>query len=150
MRFNLNNRVFWLSLVCAAALTACGGGGGGAADGSADAGNGGSPGTGGSTQTPGTPGTPAELNTAEYIGTWTGDTAVCLSSFPYGNYHYRLTTLVLAEKTAEVMNTAYNDAACTSKAGRVIERYNVSWSAGSVPNKRSIRPFIHGHPGTVR
>lgn len=128
---------FILTAACAAALTACGGGGSGS-DPATSATSASDTSTPIEAATPTTPTTPAEFNVAEYVGTWAGDASVCMSDFPYGNYFYRLTALVFAEKSAEATHTAYNDAACTSKAGRVIESYDVSWSAGSVTGKTNV------------
>ncbi|MCW8174002.1 hypothetical protein [Verminephrobacter aporrectodeae] len=116
-----------LATLCAAALTACGGSGGGS-----DA----------STDTGASPTAPGDFRVAEYVGTWTGDTTICKAGFPYSSkdkaYSYRMTSLMLAEKTVEVTYTAYTDAACMSKAGRLIEKYDASWSAGSAPGKTNV------------
>lgn len=110
-----------LTLACATALTACAGG---------------TSTYGGSS--PAAPATPAGLSVNEFLGAWAGNTTVCKSGFPYGNYFHRLTTLVLTEKGAEATQTAYTDAACTAKAGRVIEKYDVSWSGVSIAGKSNV------------
>lgn len=76
----------------------------------------------------------------EFLGTWTGDTSVCLNGFPYrgGKYYYRLSTLVIEEKTAKATHTAYTDSACSYKAGKVTDEYKLAWYDGSVSGKKNV------------
>ena len=122
-----------VSILCAAALVACGGGSNSSTSTSTTT----APATD-SVTTPDTTATPALFDVKEYAGTWKVDAPVCNSGFPYGDYWYALTELSLAEKEVVTTHTVYNDAACTSKAGRVKETFDPSWSLGSVSGKTNV------------
>lgn len=109
--------LFVLAALCAALLTACGG-----------------------KKSTSTTADDDEFKFEEYLGTWTGDTTVCRSGFPYrdGKYYFRLSTLVLEEKAARATHIAYTDKDCTYKAGKVVDDYKATWYTGSVSGKKNV------------
>lgn len=119
------------SLALAFALTACGGGGdsGPAADGASAGG-------------------PADIT--EYVGSWIRvDSDVCYAGFNYGPYWFKRDSFTYTSNTLEGKVTAYNDAACTSKAGRVIEKYNTSYTLANVAGKTNAIRFQATFAGSV-
>ena len=85
-------------------------------------------------------GTPAAgFDSTEFQGNWIRlDAANCYggpSGFAYGPYYYKNDRFTLTGTTAELVQTLYNDAACTSKAGKLTENYAATYAAGSVAEK---------------
>jgi len=79
------------------------------------------------------------LNTAEFLGTWHRmDVGSCFSTFSYGNYWFTADPIVITDTTLASTLTAYTDAACTLKAGKVTETYTVNFSQGSVAGKTNV------------
>lgn len=108
------------------ALAACGGGGGG--------------GDAPSASTLANSGTQASgFDSTEFQGNWIRlDAATCFggpSGFAYGPYYFKNDRFTLTGTTAEFVETLYNDAACTSKAGKLTENYAATYTAGSVAGK---------------
>jgi hypothetical protein len=120
MKFKAHHHARWISAILAATLTACGGGGGGGAEPATD--------TDGQTGTVEVA-SPAQLDPAEYMGTWIIDTTECRSGFAYGDYSYRFESLALTNQDATLTQIAYTDAACTMKAGKLVETFQAQWSA---------------------
>lgn len=133
MNFSNNLKMYALSMLCSAALVACGGGGGTT--------------TATDPATSDTTDTTTEFNVAEYVGTWKVDAPVCNSGFPYGNYWYALTELSFTEKEVATTHLVYDDAACTSKAGRVKEMFDATWTAGSVSGKTNVAKLKLAYTG---
>ena len=107
------------------ALVACGGGGGGTSGASTSANS--------STQVSG-------FDSTEFQGNWIRlDAASCyggpFGGFEYGPYYFKNDRLTFTATTAELVETLYNDAACTNKAGKLTENYAVAYSAGAVAGK---------------
>jgi len=105
------------------AIVACGGGGGDAP----------------SASTLTTSGTQSGFDSTEFLGNWIRlDAATCFggtSGFAYGPYYFKNDRLTITDTTAEFVETLYNDDACTSKAGKLTEKYAVTYAAGSVAGK---------------
>lgn len=138
MKISTNIKMCMVSMLCAAAMAGCGGGGSSTTT-TDPAVNGGTtdPSSGSSSTSDTTP-TPAEFNVAEYVGTWKVDAPVCNSGFPYGDYWYGMSEIAFSETEVITTHQVYNDAACASKAGRVIETFTASWGAGTVEGKTNV------------
>lgn len=111
-----NPFTFILAAICAAALTACGG----RAD---DTGTGGD-----GAQSP-------DFHLDEFPGIWIGTDACRQDS--YGAY-FRLTRMVLTEKTMETTRTVYKDTGCRFRAGLLLQKFDVSWAAGKLAGKTNV------------
>ena len=79
------------------------------------------------------------FDSTEFQGNWIRlDAATCFggpSGFAYGPYYFKNDRFTLTGTTAEFVETLYNDAACTSKAGKLTENYAATYTAGSVAGK---------------
>lgn len=96
---------------------------------------------GGGEDGPATPSNPVPtLNTAEFLGTWRrNDVGTCFDGFSYNpSYWFTNDPIVITETTITGTQTAYTDAACSSKAGKLIETYTANFSQGSVAGKTNV------------
>ena len=120
------------------ALVACGGGGGDAPSASTLTNSG--------TQASG-------FDSTEFQGNWIRlDAATCFggtSGFAYGPYYFKNDRFTLTGATAEIVETLYNDAACTSKAGKLTENYAATYTAGSVAGKTNPARVQFTYTGSV-
>ena len=105
-------KVTALASLLALGLTACGGGGGG--DSSA------------------TSTTSTSFDTSPFVGTWNPVDTSCHQGWVYNSALYvQSGTTVISDTTASSTTYAYTDAACTAKAGKLVENYSLSLSQGS-------------------
>ena len=80
------------------------------------------------------------LDKTEFLGTWHRmDVGGCFQTFTYNaNYWFTADPIVITDTTFSSTLTAYTDAACTLKAGKVTETYQANFSQGSVANKTNV------------
>lgn len=101
-------------LVCALGLSLVGCGGGGSS----------------ASSTPATP-TPVAFSSAAFIGTWNNVVPGCYANFAYNTaLFYKVDATVISATKVDFVMTAYTDAACTLKAGKVTDSYSVTFKDG--------------------
>ncbi len=101
-------------LVCALGLSLVGCGGGGSS----------------TSSTPGTS-TPVAFSSAAFIGTWSNVVPGCYANFAYNTaLFYKVDSTVITATQVDFVMTAYTDAACTLKAGKVKDFYHVTFKDG--------------------
>ncbi len=133
MKFSKKNGlVAGLSAALLLSLMACGGGGGGGGSGDTSAPQADTP------ITQPDAGLPAKADITEFVGAWTPTDTDCHAGFAYGAYWFKRDTLVVTADRAEITQSAYNDAACSSKAGRVTESYSLSYGGATVVGKSNV------------
>lgn len=127
------------------ALTACGGGGDSSTPAAnatpAATGTGTTDASGGTASTPVNPGmTPSGFDATEFLGEWRRtDAASCYSTFNYSAaYHFRNDKVTLTATELSVAETIYTDAACTNKAGILVEKYSITYTAGTAPGRTNV------------
>ena len=75
--------------------------------------------------------TPVAFSSAAFIGTWKTVAPVCFANFAYNTaLFYKLDATAITATTVDVAMTAYTDAACTLKAGKVTDFYSVTFNDG--------------------
>ena len=91
------------------------------------------------------------LDKTEFLGTWHRmDVGGCFSSFPYNpNYWFTADPTVITDTTVTSTLTAYTDAACTNKAGKVTETYAATFSQGSVAGKTNVLRVSLAYSGST-
>lgn len=93
----------------------------------------------------------ATLDKTEFLGTWHRmDVGSCFSNFPYNsNYWFTADPTVITDTTTAATLTAYTDAACTIKAGKVTETYTATFSQGSVAGKTNVLRVSLAYSGST-
>lgn len=124
-----------LASALALTLIACGGGGGDST----------------STSTTTVTNAAAVLDKTEFLGTWHRmDVGSCFSSFPYNSsYWFTTDPTVITDTTLASTLTAYTDAACTIKAGKVTDTYTATFSQGSVAGKTNVLRVSLAYSGST-
>lgn len=101
-------------LVCALVLSLVGCGGGGSS----------------TSPTPTTP-APVAFSSAAFVGTWNNVVPGCYANFAYNTaLFYKVDATVISATQVDFVMTVYSDAACTLKAGKVTDSYNVTFKDG--------------------
>lgn len=87
-------------------------------------------GGGGSSAPAATP-APVVFSSSAFVGTWNNVIPGCYVNFAYNTaLFYKVDATVISSTKVDFVMTAYSDAACTLKAGKVTDSYTVAFKDG--------------------